>query len=86
MGERLPPQINKAKTELARYLSGEPSLVGLGIGAGKSGRCEIVVFVAEETNPLLAKVPHSWQGFPVRTEVTGVPMKFGVREEPSRKP
>ena len=86
MGERLPSQIAKAKTELARDLSGEPSLVGLGIGAGKSGRCEIVVFVAEETNPLLAKVPHSWQGFPVRTQVTGVPKKFGIRERPSRKP
>ncbi|MGH7275256.1 MAG: hypothetical protein ACREIQ_12470 [Nitrospiria bacterium] len=86
MEERLPSQITKAKTELAQYLSGEPSLVGLGIGAGKSGRCEIVVFMAEETRPLLAKVPHSWQGIPVRTEVTGIPIKFGVRERPSRKP
>lgn len=86
MGERLPSQITKAKTELARYLSGEPSFVGLGIGAGKSGRYEIVVFVAEETSPLLAKVPHSWQGFPVRTEVTGAPKKFGGRERPVRKP
>ena len=76
MAERLPSQITKAKDQLAKHLSGETSLVGVGIGTSPSGQYEIVVFLAEETSPLLAKVPHSWLGFPVRTEVTGFPKKF----------
>lgn len=80
MAERLSSRITKAKDQPAKHLSLASSLVGVGIGAKPSGEYEIVVFVADEANPVLAKAPHSWQGFPVRTEVTGIPKKFGGRK------
>jgi len=53
------------------------NLVGVGIGEKLSaGQPEIVVFVAETTSPVLAKVPTEWQGLAVRTEVSGFPRKY----------
>jgi len=52
------------------------NLVGVGVSLGSAGQPEIVVFVAETTSRVLAKVPTEWQGLAVRTEVSGFPRKY----------
>jgi hypothetical protein len=59
-----------------RWLGREGGFVGAGIGKGASGTYEIVVLVQAPDSPVLRKVPESWSGFAVRTEVVGVPRKL----------
>jgi hypothetical protein len=68
-------EIQKAKRGLSRFLREEQGFVGVGVSLGSAGLPEIVVFVAEPTSPVLAKVPTEWQGLAVRTEVSGFPIK-----------
>jgi hypothetical protein len=69
-------EFQKAKRGLAKFLREEHGFVGVGLSLGSAGQKEIVVFVAEATSPVLAKVPTEWQGLAVRTEVSGFPRKF----------
>jgi len=69
-------ELQKAKRGLAKFLKEEHGFVGVGLSLGSTGQQEIVVFVAEETSPVLAKVPTEWQGLAVRTEVSGFPRKY----------
>ena len=70
------PKIEKAKKRLVNLLAGEPGFVGAGVSAGRSGQYEITVIVVESASPVLAKVPTVWEGFPVRTQIGGIPEKF----------
>ena len=76
MAARLPDKVQRAKEALVRVLSAEKGFVGAGITKRGSGRYEIVVMVVESASPVRAKVPHTWQGVPVRLQVSGVPRKF----------
>jgi hypothetical protein len=69
-------EVQKAKRGLSKFLREEQGFVGVGVSLGPAGQPEIVVFVAETTSPVLAKVPTEWQGLAVRTEVTGFARKF----------
>lgn len=69
-------ELQKAKRGLSKLLREEQGFVGVGVSLGSAGRPEIVVFVAEMTSPVLAKVPSEWQGVAVRTEVSGFPRRF----------
>lgn len=69
-------ELQKAKRGLSKFLREEQGFVGVGISFGSTGQQEIVVFVAESTSPVLAKVPTEWQGLAVRTEVSGFPRKY----------
>ena len=69
-------ELQKAKRGLSKFLREEQRFVGGGVSLGSAGRPEIVVFVAETTSPVLAKVPTEWQGLAVRTEVSGFPRKY----------
>ena len=69
-------QLQKAKRGLSKFLREEQGFVGVGVSLGSAGLPEIVVFVAEATSPVLAKVPSEWQGLAVRTEVSGFPIKY----------
>lgn len=76
MGERSSSQVQKAKERLVKLLAAEPGFVGAGISTGMSGQYEIIVLVADETSPVLAKMPVEWEGIPVRTKISGVPKKL----------
>ena len=76
MTSELPVRLQRAKEALVQRLANEPGFVGVGISMNAAGEHEIVVMVVEHTSPVLAKVPHRWQGIPVRAQVGGVPRKF----------
>lgn len=76
MAERPPARVQRAKRALVKQLADEPGFVGAGISMRAPGQYEIVVMVGGHTSSVLAKVPRSWQGIPVRTQVSGVPRKF----------
>jgi hypothetical protein len=76
MAARLPEKVQRAKETLVRALSAEEGFVGAGVAKRGSGRYEIVVMVVEPASPVRAKVPQTWQGVPVRMQVSGVPRKF----------
>lgn len=70
------PKIEKAKKRLVNLLAREPGFVGAGVSADQSGQYEITVIVVESASPVLTKVPTVWEGFPVRTQIGGIPKKF----------
>jgi hypothetical protein len=76
MAARLPDKVQRAKETLVRALAAEKGFVGAGVAKRGSGRYEIVVMVVELASPVRSKVPHIWQGVPVRMQVSGVPRKF----------
>lgn len=75
-GGRRSSQVQKAKEALVKLLADEPGFVGVGVSVGTSGEQEIVVLVTEATSPVVAKVPNTWKGIPVRTQIGGPPKKF----------
>lgn len=76
MAERPPARVERARRTLLRRLSGKPGFVGAGVARGPSGDYEIVVIVVEKASPVLADVPQTCEGIPVRTQVGGTPRKF----------
>jgi hypothetical protein len=70
------PKIEKAKKRLVNLLAGETGFVGAGVSVDQSGQYEITVIAVESASPVLAKVPRVWEGFPVRTQIGGIPKKF----------
>jgi len=71
-----PSQINNAKQELVKLLAMEEGFVGAGVASSKVVDLEIVVRVKDRNSAVVAHVPKVWQGFSVRTEVSGTPRKF----------
>jgi hypothetical protein len=70
-------KIEKAKKRLVASLRGEAGFVGAGVSAGRSmGKYEITVIVGKSASPVLEKVPPVWEGFPVRTQIAGIPKKL----------
>lgn len=74
-------QAKAAKSELVKLLRSEEGFVGVGIASPEPGRFELIVFVAEERSAVVAKVPKTWLGYPVRILVSGVPRRLKEQEE-----
>jgi hypothetical protein len=76
----IPTHVERARVSLSRRLEEADGLVGVGIAARAKGELELLVLVRAAGCEAERRAPASYQGCPVRVEISGRP-----RKQPGRR-
>jgi hypothetical protein len=73
--DSIPERVERARVSLARRLREADGLVGVGIATRAKGEIELLVLVRAAGCEAERRAPASYQGCPVRVEISGQPRK-----------